>query len=312
MLDDGLIERARQGCLDALTELDARGLLLGADETPEAYAERLRSLKRNLEEMGAELSDRGTFTLEDLTVRPDARIPPEVFAEAHLETERLYRFRADWVPGFFANPRFGLLFGGCAYYYYPDFFALFIVRTSFARRRRWLVYDRRELLSHELCHVARVPLQSRLYEETFAYRTSTSAFRRAAGSVFRGQSEALLFVGSALALVAARLVRVLALPWFPVWPFWALLAGVALWLAAQGVRLGRVWRSALERAEWAMPGQGPAMLFRCTDAEVDQLSRLPSPEAARAWVAQRCAESLRWQVTRARFAGGAAAPAHPS
>ncbi len=37
---------------------------------------------------------------------------------------------------------------------------------------------RQELLAHELCHIARIALDSTLYEETFAYQVSPSPLRR--------------------------------------------------------------------------------------------------------------------------------------
>lgn len=303
MINDDLIERARQGDLEALVSLDASGLLLGADESLEEYATRLRCLQNNVERMAGELRNQHTYYIEGVTVRADSRIPAELFAEAHDDTERLYRFRLDWVPGFFINPRFSLLFGGCAFYLYPDFFALFIIRRAFATRSRWLIYSRRELLAHELCHVARIGLGSHRYEEVFAYQTSTSAFRRLAGSIFRGQWEALWFVGSTLGLLLAQLLQTLVLPWWPVWPFWALVLGVAAWLVIGLACLRRVWGRALAHAEWVVPGQGLAMLFRCTDAEIDVLAGPASPAEARTWFDERCQSEVRWRVTRARCTG---------
>lgn len=302
MVSSELVDRAERGDPEALEQLDAEGLLLGPEETLAAYAERLRCLRRNIEEMDGELERERTFTVEGLTVQRDWRIPAEVFTEAHADTERLYGFRLEWVPGFFINPRYSLLFGGCAFYFFPDFFALFIIRRAFARRSRWLIYSRRELLAHELCHVARIAYSSRQFEEMFAYQTASSAFRRLSGSVFRGQAEALCLVGSTLGLLLAQLLQTLALPWVPVWPFWGLTLGVLAWLVLHLAVLRRIWRQALARAEWLAPGGARMLLFRCTDAEVAELARLPTPGAAQAWYEQRCQTQVRWRVTRARCA----------
>lgn len=304
MVSSDLVDRAEQGDGEALAQLDAAGLLLGAEETLAEYAGRLRSLQHNLELMDDELRRERTFTIDGVTVHADRRIPAAVFDEAHGDTERLYGFRLEWVPGFFIDPRFSLLFGGCAFSFYPDFFALFIIRRAFATRSRWLIYGRRELLAHELCHVARVALGSQDFEEMFAYQTATSAFRRLAGCIFRGQAEALALVGSTLGLLGAQLVRTLALSWWPVWPFWLLTAGVFLWLVLRLAGLRRVWNRALEHAEWLAPGRARLLLFRCTDAEVAELARLGEPAAAQAWFEQRCQSQVRWQVTRARCQSG--------
>jgi hypothetical protein len=311
MVSSELVDRAEQGELAALEQLDAAGLLMGADETLPDYAERLRCLRRNLERMEDDLQGERSFTVEGVTVRRDWRIPAELFTEAHADTERLYGFRLEWVPGFFINPRHSLLFGGCAFYFFPDFFALFIIRRAFATRSRWLIYSRRELLAHELCHVARVALGSQQFEEMFAYQTATSAFRRLAGSVFRGQIEAFWFVGSTLGLLAAQVLQTLVLPWWPVWPFWGLTAGVLVWLMLRLKALRRAWGQALEHAEWLAPGHGLTVLFRCTDAEIAALASQNSPAAAQAWFEQCCQAHIRWQVTRARCqTPAAAAPAH--
>jgi hypothetical protein len=308
MVTSELVDRAEQGDPAALEQLDASGLLLGPAETLTEYAERLRCLRRNIEQMEDELRRDGAFTVEGLTVQRAGRIPPAVFTEALAETERLYGFRLDWVPGFFINPRYSLLFGGCAFYFYPDFFALFIIRRAFATRTRWLIYDRRELLAHELCHVARIAFGSRQFEEMFAYQTASSAFRRLSGSIFRGQAEAFWLVGSTLGLLTAQMVQTLALPWVPVWPFWCLTGGVLAWLVGHLTVLRRVWRHALEHAEWLAPGRARALLFRCTDAEVAALSRLDTVAAAQAWFEQCCQEHARWRVTRARCQAPAALP----
>ncbi len=307
MVTDERIAAAERGELDALVQLDACGLLIGDGEEPPAYAERLRCLRRNIGRMDDELNRTGVFTVEGVGVQADSRIPEAVFAEARAETERLYDFQIDWVPGFFINPQYSLLFGGCAFYFHPDFFALFIIRRAFARRERWLIYGRRELLAHELCHVARIGLGSRVYEELFAYQTATSAFRRFTGSIFRSQAEAMALLGSTLALLAAQMVRTLAWPAWPVWPFWGLVLGVGLWLVVHLLRLQRRFDAALRAAEWLAPGRARAMLFRCTDAEIDALAGLDSPAAAQSWLAARGEASCRWRVTRARFAGGSGA-----
>lgn len=305
MVNDELIDAAERGDTAALVQLDAAGLFPGADESLTDYAQRLRCLRRNFSRMDEELRQAGVFTVEGVTVRADARIPDALFAEALEDTERLYAFRIDWVPGFFINPRFSLLFGGCAFYFYPDFFALFIVRRVFARRSHWLIYSRRELLAHELCHVARIALGSRRYEEMFAYQTATSPFRRLAGSIFRSQAEAFWFLGSTLGLLAAQMLQTVALPWWPVWPFWGAVVGVVLWLVLHLTRLGRLRDRALEHAEWLAPGRGRSLLFRCSDDEVDAIAGLPSREAALAWFEACCQAQPRWRVIRERFASRA-------
>jgi len=133
----------------------------------------------------------GVYEVEGLSFPAAQRIPREMVTNVAAITQEHYGFAIDWVPGFFADQSFGWLFGGCAYYFEPDFFALFIVRRSFEHHNRWLIYNRDELLSHELCHVARGGLKADFFEEEFAYGVSGSWFRQAVGGLFRTGSEGL-------------------------------------------------------------------------------------------------------------------------
>ena len=301
MISDEAIEKAKAGDPETLVELDAAGLLLGRGETALTYGERLECLRRNFAAMNEALEQQGRYEVEGVTVRTERRIPVELFAEAAAVTEPLYRFAIDWVPGFFINPRLSLLFGGCAFFFYPDFFVLFIIRRSFEHRRRWLIYGRRELLAHELCHVARIGLGSQRFEETMAYQTSVSGFRRVAGSMFQRPADSLAFLGSTMVLLAAQVLRTSLVPTLPIWPFWGLIALIMLLLLGRHTRLRREYAAALAHAAWLAPEDPAALLFRCTDEEVSALAALPSAAEAEAWLAARCEEELRWRIIRRRF-----------
>ena len=129
---------------------------------------RLGELREHYGVMEASLAEGGRYEIEGVAVEAHARIPAELFGRAKAVTRDMYGFDADWVPGFFVDMAFGWFFGGCAFHFFPDFFTLFMIRRSFAERERWLIYDRDELLAHEMCHVARVALDSTVFEEVFA------------------------------------------------------------------------------------------------------------------------------------------------
>ncbi len=300
MPDDSLLERAAQENLEALALLDANGFICGHGEDAAAFTERLRTLRQNIAAMEHSLAEQGTFTVEDLTVAATERIPAELFREVAAHCQELYRFNIDWVPGFFINPKTSLLFGGCAFYFYPDFFALFIIRRSFRDRDRWLIYRRQELLAHELCHVARIGLESHDYEETFAYQTASSRFRRLLGGLFRRQRDSFLFLGATLLVLAAQLVRTFWLWHLPVWPFWAGLAAVAGLLAHQHRQACRRLNAAQAAATAIFGDNALAVLFRCTDQDIHDLARLPH-DAVMTWLDRQCDRRLRWQIIRHRF-----------
>ncbi len=285
-----------QGDLETLVGLDRRGFLLGPDETLEDYARRLQTLEANLAELEDELAATGRVEIDGLTLPAADRIPPEIFAESRQMTRQLFGFAIDWVPGFFVDPSFSWLFGGCAFSYYPDFLALFIIRRSFASKPRWLIYRRDELLSHELCHVARIAMESRIYEETFAYQTATSRFRRLAGSLFRTPADSFLLLGSTMLLLVAQIIRVFVYPPMPIVWFWGWLGGVLAFLLVRHCRAGRLFNRAVRAFEAIYPGRGLAMAFRCSDSEVMEIGKMRGRGAPESWLREKTASSVRWKV----------------
>ena len=301
MLDAETLEAARSGDIHTLVRLDERGLLLGADESTTEYADRLECLCKNTASMDEALTESGQYDVEDVTVADRDRIPRELFEQPGVATRELFGFRMDWVPGFFINPRFSWLFGGCAYYFFPDFFALFIVRRSFANRERWLIYSRDELLSHELCHVARIGFESEKYEEFLAYKTSSSAFRRVLGGVFRNASDSLVLLACTGLLMLGQILRSTVLTQLWAWPFWVPLGAH---LALLGTRLRAItaaYSAASTNLSSLTTDRPEPVLFRCTDAEIEELARLEDAAALEVWVLRRTSVSPRWRVIAKRF-----------
>ena len=163
------IAKIRQGDLAALAELDAQGISPSPQETLEEFAERLEGLNLNFAKMEDALHHNGEYNVEGVTVKASARISEEIFEEPMERTNRLFGFRCDWVPGFFFQASPLSFFGGYAFYFFPEFFAMFLARNSFRNKRKWLFIERDELVAHEMCHIARAALQSQAYEELFAY-----------------------------------------------------------------------------------------------------------------------------------------------
>ncbi len=300
MFTDNELAAACDGDLEVLSSFDARGLLIGTDETLDDYVERLRKLRANIGELQNKLEQDGEFLVEDIKLQPDARIPQVLFGPPADQTRELFQFAIDWVPGFYINPRHSWLFGGCAYFIYPEFFAVFIIRRSFSTRRRWLIYDRDELLAHELCHVARIGLESVLFEEHFAYMTARSRFRRLAGAAFRTPLDSFMLLGSTLVLLVSQLVRSVAYPSLVSWPFWALTLGVIAFFIARHRRDRRTLQNAVEALKPRFGKYAQAVACRCADHELTELARIPADESAD-WINRRTHVSWRWKIMAHRF-----------
>ncbi len=291
----------RAGDATLLATLDARGLFPAPGEDAAGFASRLEMLDRNLTGVEDTLREQGRYELSGLVLKPEDRIDPVLFTEAGELTDSLFAFRVDWVPGFYTDPHHAWLFGGCAFFDPDDFLTLFIIRKSFAKSPRWFLYDRRELLAHELTHVARNALRAERFEERFAYQTAKTAFRRSLGSVFRSQSDSFILLASVLLLVCAQFTQVLFLAWIPVWLFWLGVGGTVGRLAFRHWQTGAEFAAARYRLRPAFGAHALAVLCRCTDAEVRELADLP-PAPAAAWLeARKASGELRWQVIFARF-----------
>ncbi len=299
-ITDKIIQHAQAGDLETLAMLDSKGFLIGAHESADQFAERLKTLRHNIREMDRELEENGRFLFGNYSVTAEDRIPAGIFTACSSMTEHLYSFRIDWVPGFFVTPSFSWLFGGCAFYSFPDFFTFFIIRQCFARKKRWLIYDRDELLAHELCHVARIGLQSNIFEENFAYKTASSRFRRKVGGMFRGPFDAFLLLGSTLILLLSQVTKTFFLPGLDVAYFWGVVGLAVLSLGTRHLSACLKFRKCLKKLAGVSPDFFLAVAFRCTDTEIHQLASGKVGDI-RSWINSRTTDSLRWQVIQHRF-----------
>ncbi len=289
--------------LSFLSGLDASGFPAGPGETLDEYLARLRERRGQLDRLDRDLREHETVTLFGTAVVSAAdRIPDDVVAEAAAITEPLYGFSFREFPGFFLSRSIGWLWGGCMICDTDIPLSVFFIRASFRNRRRFFIYDRRELLAHELCHSFRQELRDTELEEFFAYQTSPSRLRRYLGNCFIRQRDALLFTIPALLLMITQTLQSFVWPRLPVWPFWAAALGYPLWL---------LLRNAAGRAEYFRAHgrlldfgvRNPrAVLFRMTGDErraVGTMKRRSELEAmADGAIA---AGEVRWRVIRHRF-----------
>lgn len=297
-----MTSQSTQSELEEFARLDAAGYLIGRDEGPEAYRLRLRTLVESEARLTAALESSGSAEpFPGVRVTAADRIPAEILEESAQVTDALYAFRVDHVPGFFLSGDVGLLWGGCLLSDTESPLAIFLIRSSFRTRKRFFIYNRRELMAHELCHSARHRLCDPALEEFFAYRTSPSPLRRYLGNCFISQLDALLFLFPTLLLLAMQMLQSFWLPGWPVWPFWILALGYpAFLLIRNACARAHVFRTAQRLRAFGIRNPWP-ILFRLTWDEIGTLRRLGSPAALREWVEARGRGNLRWRVLAYRF-----------
>ncbi|MBQ4480814.1 MAG: hypothetical protein II943_09265 [Victivallales bacterium] len=300
MISPSLIEKIRQRDLPAMAELDAMGISPSPNETAKQFADRLEGLNLNFAKMEDALHSVGEYTVEGVAVKASARIPEEIFAEPLERTSRLFGFRCEWVPGFFFPASPLSFFGGYAFYFFPEFFAMFLARSEFRKRQKWLFIGRDELVSHEMCHIARAALESHAYEELFAYQTATTAFRRFTGGIFREQLDSFLFLGATFLLLFWQMTRAFAFPLLPAWPGWAILVIDVAFLMVRHCRTYQRFTTARDKLTrlYGDEATARAVLFHASDDEIPLLAKTKDlPGLLDRWAENQ----LRWQIVRHRF-----------
>ena len=284
-------------------ELDSHGLIAAPGETLETFAARIDELLRTRARFDLCTGDQaGTESLEAEIGFKVGIIDPigsEIIAEAAEKTEKLFGFRADWVPAFFPTRGLGLLWGGCTVIT-DSGFPVFFLRRGFQSKTKWFIYRRDELLAHELCHAVRGCLEDESYEEHFAYMTSDSMFRRWSGNCFRREWDAIAFLIPVVLLLAVQIIVYTGLLNLPLWPFWILAFAFPTFLIVRNIPERRMFfsaRSKLEKNGFTNPD---AALFRMTADEIRSLART-SDDQIDNFLENKSNTELRWQILIHRF-----------
>jgi hypothetical protein len=285
-------------------ELDGAGFLPRRGESAEQFFRRVETILGIHREFEAELAAAGEVGVYGLQLRSQDRIPDEIIGEAEEVTDRLYSFRTRHVPGFFLSRDVGLLWGGCMICDPDHPLSVFLIRGAFRKRQRWLFYNRRELLAHELCHSMRQSLEEITLEEYFAYQTSPSRLRRYLGNCFIREYDAIWFVIPALLLLLAQVAQSFWLPGLPVWPFWPVaLAYPAFLLIRNGISRRLVKRAAKKLAAFGVE-KPSAVLFRLDRGEIRRIGAMERPGEFEQYAAERKESDFRWAILCARFLTG--------
>ncbi|MBO4631696.1 MAG: hypothetical protein J5858_07210 [Lentisphaeria bacterium] len=297
-----LAEFQRNPTIETASALDAQGFLAAPGEDSAAYGKRLQAEELKIRKFKEQLNrEKVLEPYQGLIVDSASEIPPEILAESAETTRNAYGFEVRWVPGFFPLKGLGLLWGGCSIGSYEDVPALFIIRRSFEKKRHFFIYSREELTSHELCHVARSPLNDMAYEEHFAYAISHSALRRYSGNCFKSEKDALFFLLPVFLLLAVQILRTFYRPDIPVLPFWILAFVWPVWLLIANAKARKRYFRA-ENALLPYTVRPQAVLFRCVSEEINAFSEAADdPDSIRKILENKKDSELRWQIIFHRF-----------
>jgi hypothetical protein len=212
----------------------------------------------------------------------------ELFIEAPLSiTQQLYDIQPDWVPLFFSNWKLLPWHGGSAWIFQLEkegpLGAVLQLRKAFYHQKKYLgLYDRDELISHEMAHAARMAFAEKEYEEIFAYQTSSKGLSAKLGPILQSSVESkwfvfllgtlllmdlfLLFVGSLGAYLSFQSLKLLPL----------LLVIYGAYRLSRSKRVLKITEASLS----SLVGKEKArfVLFRLKDKEIKQFSTLAPDE----------------------------------
>lgn len=292
LFDSARLEALAKGDETLLMQYDRCGLLIAPGETAEEFAARLKKLYGALKTLESELKNGAVCEVSPgIRIANSMQIPSAVVQEALSVTEKLYDVRTDWVPGFFANESFGMLWGGCSLSDPESGLALFIIRKNFRQRQNWLFYNRRELLAHEMTHAAHQVFDQWLFEEYFAYRTAESRSRKFFGGCFIHKYDALGFLLPILLVPIAQFLNILDILPLPMRVFWILSAVYPLFLCIRTCWINRLAAGARNTLQKRGIKQADAVLFRMSVEEIKLLASGKLPQGS----------DLRWKLLNKRL-----------
>lgn len=281
-----------------LLQWNRQGLIPAPDETEEQFSQRAKYCLQLQQKLAntSELADYGAQL-------PEAQ---DILQQGCALSKPLFDISPSWVPLFFSNQQLAPWHGGCATIFQisddTPTSAFLQLRTVFKNRSNFLgLYQRKELIAHELAHIGRMLFHEPRYEEVLAYKTSSSAWRRWLGPIVQSAAESVWFVVILFLLGMLDLYFLLTgnsamyafATWFKIIP-----------LAMIALALGRLWlrqwtfSRALQNVIAAVGGNdkhAAAILYRLTDQEIALFSR-SSPEAIRSYAENQRSLSLRWRV----------------
>jgi len=294
--------------IEKYIELDKKGYIPAPDETVEQFEKRVSAIKKLKEDVESQIAEKGFYQIEDLKYDKEELIPIDVLLECQNQSKDKYSFIMDYPPSFFSSS--GMLFyhGGGAItfededgiYLKDGLFTIFQLRKHFLKNIKYWIYSRNEIISHEVCHVARGPFKAVNYEEYFAYMTSSSGFRKWFGpALWRGIDMTILMLMLLIIFCAQGYVFYTQsnnLIYFGSWaPFSLYLAYLAMRSYSSRSKINRL-REKIKSTYSNCLETVDSILFRMTDQEIIEGSASSNLEK---FIEEK--NDLRWQIIKARF-----------
>ncbi len=280
-----------------------QGFFPGLDESEAQFVARIDyclHLKKNLD-----------FAEIPVLFENKNELSPHLLQEAWSVTEKLYGIYPQWVLVCCSNYQLMPWHGGCAWIFKTSDsapLAAFIqLRGSFYKRSNYLgIYNRTEIVTHELAHIGRMAYPESKFEELFAYQTSKKWWRQALGPIVESARESVFFIITLSALVGVDLFLFISLEYLDFWHLFIWLHSIPfLLITLAGVRLAYrhyTYKKCLYKLNLLLEDKKKAkhLLYRLSDAEIVKFSHL-SPQAIRTYINNASLKSFRWHFFQAIY-----------
>lgn len=278
-------------------DLNAQGFIPGVNESEEAFEQRVEFCLH----LQKKLSENAQI---ELPFQSSDQASQSIMEEASDLTKYHYGMHANWVLTFFSNYQLSPWHAGCAWIFQLDALsptaAFLQLRSNFRQNKSYLgIYNRSELISHELAHVGRMMYNEPKYEEILAYSSSPARLRRFFGPIIQSSKESLFFIFVLLATLMIHLALFSESSIFASHPvFWLPFLPVALILFAF-VRLvlkQMNYKRCLKKLTDFFQNEQTAkhLIYRLTDKEIDLFAK-SNPAKIRDYVQSEQTHFFRWK-----------------
>jgi hypothetical protein len=280
-----------------LLALNRTGLIPGPYEQLETYLKRIDYTLHLNDHLSNELKS----LLSDTNFDAEKK---ELVNQSAENLKNIYDCYPNWTSLFFSNYKLPIWQGGCTWIFQmteeSPTSSLIQLRKTFINSTKYLgIYNRTELLTHELAHVGRTMFQEPKFEELLAYNTSKSRFRRWFGPLVQSSTESAMFLLLIFMLVIFDVFLItlnhpdayaLAL-WLKLIPVFITLAGLLrLWKKHQTYKLCIKNLTACVGSSKAEP-----VAYRLQDAEIIVFAKMNKKQINQ-FAAKKAKEELRWKI----------------
>lgn len=283
---------------EKLLEYNRIGLIPGPNETLESFSQRVEYCLKLKENLSSDV--RAMFDQEESN-------SPEIVANPLEQLSVQYDIKPKWIPIFFSNYKLNFWQGGCAWIFQMQenspTATLIQLRSYFKNKKKYLgIYDRDELLAHEISHVGRMMFEEPKYEEFFAYRTAPAYFRHWFGPIIQSSIESVIFVFILFFIVVfdfflialQRYDAYIISLWLKIIPLGFIFLGLMrLW------QRHRILKSTLNNLAASINNKAnaEAVAYRLRDEEIISFAKM-TPIEIQEYANQQSERELRWRVIK--------------